>query len=267
MLQNVDQVTLIVTIVIAILGWIIALILQGWNARQEHRIKVRYDIYNQLVSQYKLVQESVIELSSSATSPLILMSTSLIPFQLGLKREYEKGVWFLYSEMECLNEGEQQWTVFVSSLMDKYFDYVKRYLGYVSILENWSAALVPLLPTQNILQKEMSILNEQIINDLKTLQGYSLAHGHDWRSWKEVDIKLILEHINTNASTAGMYLSDFRTLVHNQLLSDYFGYTKPIRKTLDEKFMVLTKNGLEVRLEKNHIQLLKELESGISPNK
>ncbi|HDY73024.1 MAG TPA: hypothetical protein ENH86_00420 [Candidatus Jorgensenbacteria bacterium] len=52
-------------------------------------------------------------------------------------------------------------------------------------------------------------------------------------------------------------------LVTNELLSKYFTYQKPIRKTLDPKYKVLTKDGLVIRLQKDHKRLLAESEERI----
>jgi hypothetical protein len=50
MLHNIDFLTLVATIVIALIGWIVALALQRWNIKKEHQVEVRYDIYKQLVT-------------------------------------------------------------------------------------------------------------------------------------------------------------------------------------------------------------------------
>ena len=56
------------------------------------------------------------------------------------------------------------------------------------------------------------------------------------------------------------------TLIHNQLLSGYFGYRKPLRKTLYSQFKVLTEKGFEVRLEENREEIIKDLKTkGILP--
>jgi hypothetical protein len=257
-LQNVNG-----TIVIAVSGWIFALLLQSWNIRQSHRVEVRYDIYKQLIFLYKPVQNAVSQLSAHTSAPFIQMDASMIPFNLKLEKEY-KGTWMPYTESECVFEGEKKWSKFTQTLMDDYFDYIKKYISILYVIENWSAAVKPLLPTKKILHAEVDKINHEILEDLRILQGYAIKHGHDWRGWNQKEIEDILLRVSEKTYTIGAYLSDFLTLLHNQLLSGYFWYKKPLRRTLYPNYKVLTKKGIVVRLERKREKIIKDLrEKGI----
>ncbi|NCB20651.1 MAG: hypothetical protein EOM88_01850 [Clostridia bacterium] len=54
--NNMDY-TLVVTIFVAVLGWIVAIVLQHRNIRNQHKVQIRYDIYKQLVQAKKDIQD------------------------------------------------------------------------------------------------------------------------------------------------------------------------------------------------------------------
>ena len=263
LLQNIDVLTLVSTIAIAVIGWVVALLLQRWNIRKEHQVEVRHDIYKQMVSLHRNAQDAVSQLAAHSSSPFIQMESNMIPFKLNLKKEHKNtGTWLPYTEAECLFEAEQHWNKFVQSLFGDYFDYGKKYLSLMYVLEDWSAAIRPLLGTKQVLNDENRRLQDEILKELQTLQMYASKNGHDWRTWNQKDVEASLERIKDNCYILGSYLGDFMTLLHNQLLSGYFWYKRPIRKTLDPNFKVLTKKGIELRLEKDHEQKLKHLLEG-----
>lgn len=252
MLSNIDT----VTILLAIIGWLVALWLQKNNAKHEHKIQVRYDIYKQLLKGSQETQGKLAELGA-ISAPLILMESSMIPFNLKLKKEY-KGEWIPYNEQECIYDGGKKWLDFIRDAYDKYFSFVNDSNEMLIAFEGWEAALEPLMRAQKVFSKESSKLSRQIHRDIGKLQMYNVEHGHDWRKWKKEEIDSIVNRIRDNSITISSYISDLMTLVHNELLANYFKYKKPIRKTLDPKYKVLTPEGLVLRLEDNHEQKLKE---------
>lgn len=241
--DTLDILTISVTIIIAILGWLISLFLQRKNLKDQHRIQVKYDIYKEFVSLRKEAQDSINKLGGSASSPLIIMSSSMIPFELGLKKEY-KDQWIPYSEQECLFEGEQKWNSFVKNLYDLYFDFSNKFLDVMYLTEDWASPLKELLKTKQTFSEEVNKLKKNIKNNLDILQSYPHTNGHDWRNWNKEEIEKVIQAISNDTLSVGMYLSDFMVLVHNELLASYFKHKRPTRKTLDVKYKVLTKNGI-----------------------
>lgn len=241
--NNVDILTLSVTIGVTIVGWMIALLLQRNNVKHQHRVQIKYDIYKQFVSLHKETQNAISKLGAHPSPPFILMSSSMIAFDLKLTKEY-KGRWIPWTEQECLFEGEKKWTSFTQELFDLYFDFSNKFLNMLYVVEDWAAALKPLLPTKDALVKETDKLKKQIHEQLSVLQTYLSKHGHDWRAWDQKDVEKITQSINEDAMAIGSYLHDFMVLIHNELLSSYFGHNRPTRKTLDPKFKVLVKGAI-----------------------
>jgi hypothetical protein len=257
MFSNIDKLTLAVTILLAIIGWLVALWLQRSNARHEHKIQVWYDIYKQLLKCSQETQGKLAELGAMS-SPLILMETTMIPFNLKLKKEY-KDECIPYNEQECLHDGEKKWLDFIRDAYDKYFSFVGNNNEMLIAFEGWEAALKPLMHAKKVFSNESSTLSRKIHRDIGKLQMYNIEHGHDWRKWKKDEIDLIVNQIRENSFIISCYISDLMTLVHNELLANHFKYKKSVRETLDPKYKVLTQEGLILRLEDNHEQKLKEI--------
>ncbi len=256
LLSNIDSLTLVVAILLAVIGWLVALWLQRNNAKHEHKIQVRYDIYKQLLKSSQETQGKLGKLGA-ISPPLILMDSSMIPFNLGLEKEY-KGERIPYNEHECILEGGQKWLDFIRDAFDKYFAFVDQNHEMLVAFDGWEAALKSLMPAQKVFSKEVDKLRRKIYEDISKLQMYSTEHGYDWRKWDKEEIESVANRVMDNSMTITTYVSDLMTLVHNELLSNYFNYQKPIRKTLDPKYKVLTSEGLVLRLEDDHERKLKD---------
>lgn len=257
LLQNIDTLTLVVTIIIAVIGWIFALLIQQWGTKQQHKIQVRYEIYKQFVQLHKEAQDAISKLGAHSSPPFILMESSMIPFQLGLTKPY-KDVWLPYNEQECLFEGEQKWTSYTQELFSHYSKFSEKFLQLMYITEDWEAALEPILPTKNILNKEVENQKRLIHDLINELSSYPSKHNHDWRKWDQKEVEKITQQISESSTSIGTYIADFMILIHNELLSSYFGHERRVRKTLDPKYKVLTKDGI---VENVDHKLVKNMES------
>jgi len=255
-MEKSNNIGIYVTIALAVIGWIIALILQRKNLKDQHKTQIKYDIYKQFVSLHKEMQDSISKLGAHASPPLILMSSSMIAFDLKLTKEY-KGQWIPWTEQECLFEGEKKWTSSTQELLDLYSDFSNKFLNMLYVAEDWASALKPLLPTKDVLFKETEYLKKQIHEQLGILQIYSSKHGHDWRIWDQKDIEKITQSINNDAMAIGSYLHDFMVLIHNELLSSYFGHKRLTRKTLDSKFKVLVKGAIVENIDHEKVEQMK----------
>lgn len=260
-MENINN-SLLVAITLPVIGWIISLLLQRKNLKDQHRVQIRYDIYKEIVLVRKEVQNSIIKLGSHMSSPMILMEVSMIPFKLNLKKEVN-GVFVPWSEQECLFEGEKKWNDFVQKSFSLYFEFSNNFLKLLAISEDWAAALEPLLPTQNILSREVERLKNEIHNSLSTLQAYATNNGHDWRNWNTTEIDLLLNKVNDASFTVSSYLHDFMVLIHNELLSSYFKFNRQTRKTLDSKFKVLVKGEIIENLDEDLIKKTEILKNDI----
>jgi len=131
---DINLYTFIATIATAVIGWLIALWLQGKNIKQQHKVQIQYDIYKQLVQARKDLQEPLNELGASIVTPFILMDSSMIPFQLKLKKQY-KDLWFEYTESECLQDGEQKWNSYVNNIKNTASKFINKYIVFIGILK------------------------------------------------------------------------------------------------------------------------------------
>lgn len=256
-IENTDLLTIAITIAIALVGWIFSLYLQGKNIKHQHKVKIRYDIYKQFTQLHKEIQDTLAKFAAKASPPFILMKSSMIPFELKLKKEY-KGVWIEYSEQECVHDGGMKWSSFINDLVYERSTFNGHYVSMLYLFDDWASALQPLLKTKEFLVNEIANIEKEINTDISTLQMYTSSNGHDWRSWDQAEVTKINNRISENVHTIASYVSDFTVLIHNELISRYFGAKRPIRQTLDTKYSVLTKKGIIKNLNKKK---LKEISS------
>lgn len=255
--KNIDALTLAVTILLTVIGWLIVLWIQQRGTKQQHKIQVRYEIYKQFVQIHKEAQDAISKLGAHSSPPFILMESSMIPFQLGLKKQY-KDMWLPYNEQECLFEGEQKWASYTQELYSHYSKFSEKFLQFMYITEDWEAALEPILPTKNVLNKEIENQKRLIHSLIGELSSYTSKHNHDWRKWNQKEVEKITQKINESAMTIGSYIGDFMVLTHNELLSSYFGHERRTRKTLDPSYKVLMKDGIVENVDHKLVKNMQE---------
>lgn len=253
-----------IAILLATSGWLVALILQNQNTKNQLKAEIKYDIYKQLVFLHKEAQDSLSKLLSKTLTPFIMMECSMIPFNCKSKKEVS-GEWILYSETECLLDGWKQWNKYINDLNNAYFDFNDKYLSILYVLDDWMAPIKKLEQARAVFREEVKNILDGSYVKIKKLQEYSTCHDFDWRKLNRDEITKIADEINEGLHNVGCYLIDFMTLIHNELLFEYFRYTKRTRKTLDEKYKVLTKKGLVVNLETDK-KLIEKYEKIISKN-
>ena len=253
---NITDYTLIVTITVAVVGWIIAIVLQRKNLKDQHKIQIKYDIYKQLVQAKSDIQEPLNKLGASVVTPFILMDSSMIPFTHNLKKQY-KDAWVDYTESECLMDGGKKWNDYFYDLQKSASEFMNEYIKLMGIFENWESALSKLIPVRNILFAEINRLKKNIDNQISFFQMYSVEKGYDWRKWDRDDLNKRAENIRDSSFEIGSYINDFIVLANNKLMAQYFGYYRESRKTLDPKYKVLTLKGLVENVDKEKVEEMK----------
>ncbi len=228
----------LIVIILAFAGWLMAVLLQRQNIKQQLRTEIKYDVYKQFVVSHREIQGAIAEFSAKISPPFIEMKSCLISFNVELK-----------PKQEALQEGNKKWLEYLELMIKSYFEFVYKYINFEYILEDWIAPLKNLDTVKDSLSKEIEEQKKQIYEGISSLQMYPSKHGYDWRKWNHEDIEKIANDMKDRVFDITMYLQDFMVLIHNELLSKYFNYSKPIRKTLDKKYKVLTKDGLVVMLE------------------
>ncbi|MFA5997548.1 MAG: hypothetical protein WC791_03620 [Candidatus Paceibacterota bacterium] len=238
----------LMAIILAVAGWLVALWMQGKNIKQQLITEIKYDIYKQFVVLHKENQDALASFMAKTSTPFILMESSMISFDLKLKKEY-KGEWIPYGEMECVFEGTKKWTSFVNELNSSYFDFNDKYIAILYLFDDWMAPIKNLYAVKESLVAEIDNTKARIFKNISMLQMYSVNNEYDWRKWNRDDVDKITKDIHEDAWSISCYLHDFMVLAHNELLSEYFEYSRPTRKTLDAKYLVLTKKGIVVNME------------------
>lgn len=153
---------IIITIILAIIGWFFSLYLQNKNLKEQHKNQIKYDIYKQLVRAKSDIQGPLNFLGASVVTPFILMDSSMIPFECRLKKPY-KDIWVDHSELECVLDGKQKWDKYVNDIRKSYSDLSSEYIKLMSIFENWESALSRLIKARNILFSEIDRLKKKYI--------------------------------------------------------------------------------------------------------
>lgn len=220
-------------LLIAIAGWLIALLLQNYKITKEHRNKIKYDIYRELLKISRETNDSITSLVVFFPS-FILMEAAMI----GSDPEPQK-----------LFKSGQEWLKMVTGLQDNLSNFSDKYINLLYLFEGWSAALSSLSVAEGVLKTQIDAQLVQLRNDVQLFQMYTVSHGYDWRVWDKDDVNKIAERIRDAATIIQCYVSDYMVLVHNELLPEYFGHERPLRMPRDSKYLVLTKEGLVQRVE------------------
>jgi len=241
-----DLLTFIVMIIIAILGWIIGI----WRQRRQHRFNIMYDIYKQFTKLFIEVQDSLTKLGG-IYSPFFLMDSYRIAFELKIS-----------SEQKFISKGEQEWTKFCDESFDLYFDYNNKTKNLSHLLENWQATFKPVLLAKNILLQEIENSRKKIYINLKNLKNYKRKYGNDWREWNRSEIEKFIKSTSDISMDISMYLNDFKTLLHNDLLSKYFKHKIGVRKTLSSEYKILTNKGIIINLDYKWMKKMKKKHAG-----
>lgn len=247
--DSVAIIALIVTITLAVIGWVISIWLQQKNHKQEQQAKINYDIYSQLVKAHKELQDAIASFNASTHAPLILMSTELIPLEI--RRQFgERSLTPAVSEEECLHKGSVKYSKWLyDEMFAKGNKYLEKLSAFMYLTEDWAAPLTSTKTALDALQSELSRLNGLMTINKQALQNYPRANGDDWREWDENDVRRLGDEISAAVMNVSHYISDYMVLAHNELLAPYYGYKRLVRKTYDDSFQVLTKEGLVTRIE------------------
>ena len=247
------DIALIVTIFLAVLGWMITAWLQQRNVKDQQRAKISYDIYSQLVTAHKELQDAIGSLSASTQAPLILMRSKLIP--LKIRHEIgDRALTPVVTEVECLHRGEVTYSDWIyQDLLPRNSLYLDKLSAFLYLTEDWAAPLASTEQALSVLRNEVSRLDSIIMEHISALQFYTLDHGNDWRKWDEDDVYRHGIVISDAMMLVRNYISDFMVIAHNDLLAPYYDYQRKVRKTHDDSYKVLTKEGLVTRIEDDPI--------------
>jgi hypothetical protein len=247
--DSVAIIALIVTIALAAIGWAISIWLQQKNHKQEQRAKINYEIYSQLVTAHKELQDAIASFNASTQAPLILMSAELIPLEIR-QRLGDRALTPVVSEEECLHKGRVKYSNWIyDEMLAKHSKYQKNLSTFMYLTEDWTAPLSSTRTALEALRSELSRLNVEIATHKGVLQRYATNNGDDWRQWNDDEVRGLGDAISAAVTNISNYISDYMVLAHNELLAPYYGHTRLVRKTYDDSYQVITKEGLVTRIE------------------
>lgn len=247
--DSVAVIALIVTIILAVFGWFVSIWLQQKNHKEEQRAKINYDIYSQLVTAHKELQDAIASFNASTHPPLILMSMELIPLEIRQNLR-DRAMTPVVTEAECLHEGNVKYSKWLyDDMFAKSSQYQKKLSSFMYLTEDWTAPLASTDAALKAMRSELSRLNAEMTMHKRALQDYSRNHGDDWRQWDKNDVYGHGDSISAAVMNVGNYISDYMVLSHNELLTPYYGHEREVRKTYDDSYQVITKDGLVTRIE------------------
>lgn len=240
---------LMATVILAFIGWGISMFLQQRNVKLQMRAQIGYDIYSQLVTAHKELQDAIATFNASTSAPLILMEAELIPLQVR-EQMGELALSTAVTEEECLHKGRVKYSNWLyQDMFAKYSKYREKLSAFMYLTEDWEAPLASAQHAIQVLRTELTRLDATMTVHKEELQHYAMNHGDDWREWDSEDVRRHGRAISDDVMLVSMYISDLMVIAHNELLASYYGHKRSVRKTLDDRFQVLTKEGLVTRIE------------------
>jgi len=220
-----------VTIILALVGWIVALVLQNKNSKDQITGQIKYDLYKEAVGLHQMIQDHLSKLTT-IYPPFTVMDGFLIGVEHGLK-----------SRVEALSEGWDYWNGFISSNQGSYFKYTEQYIKFLYLLADWAGPLHRLEMAKKDLDKRIAISNSKIYDTLSKLQLLSSKLGFYWDEHDRGSIEEGFKLVRNESIIIQLALYDFVVLVHNELMADYFKYLIPTREPEDPMYEILTEDG------------------------
>lgn len=227
-----ENIKTIILIVLAAIGWFIALCLQRKNIKDQLKTQIKYYIYKQVTQIQHEIQGSLSKLSTASISPFILMDSIFIGVEIKLR-----------TEQEALQEGWNVWNKFVKKVLNDYFEFMNNYPKFLYFIEDWCGPLKKLESAQKKLIEEVDKKSKKIYKIITDWQTISTKEGYDWRKWDKEAIKEVGKELSGSVLDIECYLHDFIVLVHNELMAEYFKYQIETRKPQDKAYKVLTIKG------------------------
>lgn len=226
----------LIQIILTILGWFaifyFGLRQQRINTKEAAKLKVYEEFWR---SRNKL-QDSFNELSTLFLSgpPFILMeSTSILGNVTKDLAHIQKGQ---QDALEYLNK-------YLNSVQEANTNFSNQFLEFWRSLEMWLHVMPELETAVRTLTSEYTIINEKV----SKLVSYLISLDRwNWSSWNRKDLEERRLFVWEELNNLNCYSEDMMGLIHNELVTPMFGYSKEVRKPQDSRYKVLTRTGLVV---------------------
>lgn len=229
-----DRVLYIVGTLLTIIGWFAAFWFgvrqQRLNTKDSAKLKVYEDIWK---------QRSILQNSSSLLSvqiqsgpPFILMESTAI---LGNVTKDQQHIW--QGQQEALNHLNS----YLTGLQNTESIFTSQFLDFWRSLEMWLHVMPKLETAIRTLTTEYATVQEKMS---KLVMHLIVLDRQQWKDWDRVALKESCIGAGEDLFNLGAYTEDLMGLIHNELVSPMFKYTKVYRKPLDPRYKILTKGGL-----------------------
>lgn len=195
-------------LLLAVIGWLVALFLQNKNIRDNSKAQIKYDIYKNLVVESKNIQDSLIKISVKGQfSPLDMMRAT-----------------FIFTKNS--NDGLEVWKKYIVELEQMFFTFLDQHYSFLCIFDYWNIPLDKIKNLKIKMGNELKIKEESINSKYFVLKMYSYNKGIDWQKWDNVEIKNMLDEIQKNADEMLEFISDFIYECQKELIGESFDYEK-----------------------------------------
>lgn len=215
----------IILIFVTVVGWIIVYCLNLKQQRENLKDSLKMKVYEEFWGIRKDFQDNMSYIDGP---PFVLMESIRVP---GLK----------YNELEEKQKSIKYFQEYLDKLYDEKRKFNDVFMNFWRNFEMWECLLVELdIAKKDLISEYTRII--KILDDyicyLQKLDKYS------WESWDRGNIEKKSAKVYIEMFYLYTYIDDMMKLIHNELVNTLFDYKKPTRKPLENRFRVLTKNGL-----------------------
>jgi len=232
-----DFAPMTLAILIAIAGWL----LQGYFERKSRaeniKNQIKYDIYSDIVNAYEDFVEKGTRLTdiSRLSSLLISMDADLILGNVTKDPHY-----ILTGNQAAI----KKWHEFIASSLEKRYAFLVSFQKFSHIFESWESVLASCKPAYEIATRKIGLLGEATYKYFTYLQSMD---SQKWTTWNRKELEEVSNALHEKILIEPMYIYDLMVIIHNELVSEFFGHQRPARVPGDPNIEVLTKEGLKKR--------------------
>ncbi len=235
-MEKISLIAQVFLVLITIAGWFAVYYLNLKQQRKNLEDNAKYRVYEKFWSSRGLIYSTHNQLSSQifVGPPFILMDSTKI---LGQVTNRQEDVWKgQQNAIQIFFEYRNK----LASLNENFND---TYLQFWRDVEMWLHVMPDLEQSAKILFSEYTITKDLVYKHISYLQ---ILDAQKWETFNRNDIKERAETVWGSMSNLSAYTEDFMALIHNELVGPLFKYKKTVRVPMDQRYKVLTKDGLKI---------------------
>ncbi len=231
-----DQTLYLASSGLTVIGWFAAF----WFGLRQQRINtkdsVKLKVFEDIWRQRRALQNASSQLSVQIQTgpPFILMESTAI---LGDTTKDQQHIW------QGQQDALKHLNAYLEGLQNASYAFSNQFLDFWRSLEMWLHVMPGLETAIRTFTSEYSITQEKIS---KLVTHLISLNRWRWRDWNRAGIKESCDATWEDINILAAYTEDLMGLVHNELVSPMFKYTKDKRMPLDPRYKILTKGGFVV---------------------